>query len=87
MVARAHTLIENYKENGVKSDRILIRLPATWQGIQAAKQLESEGIAAHVTLIYRYFIVVVANISDIAIMHVHRASADSVQWQTLTTVI
>ena len=53
MLSRAHTLIENYKENGVRSDRILIRLPATWQGIQAAKQLESEGIAAHVTLIYR----------------------------------
>ena len=53
MLSRAHTLIDNYKENGVSSDRILIRLPATWQGIQAAKQLESEGIAAHVTLIYR----------------------------------
>lgn len=53
MLSRAHALIENYKGNGVSSDRILIRLPATWQGIQAAKQLESEGIAAHVTLIYR----------------------------------
>lgn len=53
MLSRAHTLIENYKENGVSIDRLLIRLPATWQGIQAAKQLESEGIAAHVTLIYR----------------------------------
>ena len=53
MLSRAHTLIENYKENGVSSDRILIRLPATWQGIQAAKQLEAEGIASHVTLIYR----------------------------------
>ena len=54
MLSRAHALIENYQENGISSDRILIRLPATWQGIQAAKQLEQEGIAAHVTLIYRY---------------------------------
>lgn len=54
MLSRAHTLIENYKENGVSIDRLLIRLPATWQGIQAAKQLESEGIAAHVTLIYSF---------------------------------
>jgi len=54
MLSRAHSLIENYKENGISSDRILIRLPATWQGIQAAKQLEQEGIAAHVTLIYRF---------------------------------
>lgn len=53
MLSRAHALIDNYKENGISSDRILIRLPATWQGIQAAKKLEAEGIAAHVTLIYR----------------------------------
>ena len=32
---------------------MLIRLPATWEGIQAAKQLENEGIATHVVLIYR----------------------------------
>lgn len=50
---RAHNLVANYNENGVKTDKILMRLPATWQGIQAAKQLESEGIAAHVTLVYR----------------------------------
>ncbi len=56
MLSRAHSLIENYKKNGISSDRILIRLPATWQGIQAAKQLEQEGIASHVTLIYRYCI-------------------------------
>ncbi|DBA67125.1 TPA: hypothetical protein ACH3X2_001449 [Trebouxia sp. C0005] len=54
MLSRAHNLIENYKENGISSDRILIRLPATWQGIQAAKQLEQEGVAAHVTLIYSF---------------------------------
>lgn len=54
LVTRAHALLENYKENGVKADKILMRLPATWQGIQAAKQLESEGIAAHVTLVYRH---------------------------------
>ena len=32
---------------------MLIRLPATWEGIQADKQLEHEGIATHVVLIYR----------------------------------
>ena len=53
LVSRAHNLVQNYKENGVKTDKFLMRLPATWQGIQAAKQLESEGIAAHVTLVYR----------------------------------
>lgn len=53
MLSRAHALIDNYKENGISSDRILVRLPGTWQGIQAAKKLESEGISAHLTLIYR----------------------------------
>lgn len=54
LVTRAQNLVANYNENGVKTDKILMRLPATWQGIQAAKQLESQGIAAHVTLVYRY---------------------------------
>lgn len=51
MLSRAHSLIDNYKDNGVSSDRILIRLPATWQGIQAAKwvffHLQSATIDSH----------------------------------------
>lgn len=51
LVARGRNLAALYKEMNV--DRFLIRIPGTWQGIQAVKQLESEGIPCHVTLIYR----------------------------------
>lgn len=34
-------------------DRVLLRMPATWAAIQAAKQLEAAGIACHLTLVYR----------------------------------
>ena len=37
----------------VPQDRVLIRIPATWEGIQAAEQLEKMGIACHMILVYR----------------------------------
>ena len=36
-----------------RPDKVLMRLPASWEGIQAAKQLESEGIPTHLILVYR----------------------------------
>lgn len=42
-----------YKEVGVDQDRVLLRMPATWAAIQACKQLEAEGIACHLVLVYR----------------------------------
>lgn len=43
-VAKARHLIELYKERGVDKDRVLIKIASTWEGIQAARQLEQEGI-------------------------------------------
>ena len=42
-----------YELLGVPLDRVLLRMPATWQGIQAARQLEAEGINTHLVLVYR----------------------------------
>ncbi len=42
-----------FKEAEVPADKYLLRIPATWQGIQAAKVLEGEGAATHLILIYR----------------------------------
>lgn len=50
-MARARNLAEHYKD--MRVDRYLLRIPGTWQGIQAVKQLEADGIPTHVTLIYR----------------------------------
>ena len=49
-VAKAHELLKLYKEYGVEQDRILIKIASTWEGIQAAKILEAEGIHCNLTL-------------------------------------
>lgn len=51
-VAKAKQLLALYHSYGVDQDRILIKIAATWEGIQAAKQLESEGIHCNLTLIF-----------------------------------
>mmetsp|Transcript_8515 Transcript_8515/g.18356 ORF Transcript_8515/g.18356 Transcript_8515/m.18356 type:complete len:330 (+) Transcript_8515:245-1234(+) len=51
-VAKARQLIELYKEQGIDKSRILIKIAATWEGIQAAKILETEGITCNLTLIF-----------------------------------
>ncbi|KAK9809892.1 hypothetical protein WJX72_001155 [[Myrmecia] bisecta] len=54
LVKRAKATCEQFQSMGVSTDRLLIRLPGTWEGIQAAKSLEQEGIATHVILVYSF---------------------------------
>jgi transaldolase len=51
-IVKAKHLISLYKQKGIDKDRILIKLASTWEGIQAAKQLESEGIHCNMTLLF-----------------------------------
>jgi transaldolase len=51
-VAKAKTLIAHYEERGISRDRILIKVASTWEGIQAVKRLQSEGIDCNMTLIF-----------------------------------
>jgi transaldolase len=51
-IARAHRLIELYERGGVGRERVLIKVAATWEGIQAAKALEHEGIHCNLTLLF-----------------------------------
>ena len=51
-MAAARRLIELYAEQGIEKERILIKLAATWEGVQAAKQLEQEGIGCNLTLLF-----------------------------------
>lgn len=43
MVAKGKKFIRLYKEKGVDSSRVLIKLPCTWEGIRAGEILEKEG--------------------------------------------
>jgi transaldolase len=53
-IARAHRLVELYERAGIGRDRVLIKLAATWEGIQAAKALEHEGIHCNLTLLFAF---------------------------------
>jgi transaldolase len=48
----ARKIINLYKENGIDKNRILIKIAATWEGIEAARVLEKEGIKCNMTLIF-----------------------------------
>ena len=48
----ARRIINLYQKNGIPKERILIKIASTWQGIQAAKELEKEGIKCNMTLIF-----------------------------------
>jgi transaldolase len=45
-------LIAMYEAQGVSRERILIKIAATWEGIQAAAVLEKEGVHTNLTLLF-----------------------------------
>lgn len=53
-VARALKIIALYAQQGVSKDRVLIKIAATWEGIQAGKQLEEQGINCNLTLLFSF---------------------------------
>jgi transaldolase len=50
----AHQIIDLYNAAGITNDRILIKTASTWEGIQAAKQLEKEGVNCNLTLLFGF---------------------------------
>ena len=53
-VARAHRLIALYEAAGIPRERVLIKIASTWEGIEAARQLEKEGIRCNLTLLFAF---------------------------------
>ncbi len=51
-VAKGREIIAQYEAAGVSRDRILIKIAATWEGIQAAAVLEKEDIHCNLTLLF-----------------------------------
>lgn len=51
-IKKAHTLIALYEAAGIDRKRVLIKLASTWEGAQAAKVLEKEGIHCNMTLMF-----------------------------------
>ena len=53
-VARARRIMALYEAQGVARERVLIKVASTWEGIQAAAQLEREGIRCNLTLLFSF---------------------------------
>ncbi len=51
-VEKARAIIKAYEARGISRDRILIKLAATWEGIEAGRILEQENIQCNLTLIF-----------------------------------
>ena len=53
-VARARRIMALYEAQGIGRDRVLIKIASTWEGIQAAAELEREGIRCNLTLLFAF---------------------------------
>jgi transaldolase len=51
-VTKGRTLIRLYEQAGIRRERVLIKIAATWEGIRAAEILEKEGIHCNLTLLF-----------------------------------
>ena len=53
-VARAERIMALYNQQGIGNERVLIKIASTWEGIQAAQQLEARGIRTNLTLLFAF---------------------------------
>lgn len=52
MIDKARALISDYEARGVGRERILIKLASTWEGVEAARILQKDGIDCNMTLMF-----------------------------------
>ncbi|MCA9035120.1 MAG: transaldolase [Planctomycetaceae bacterium] len=53
-ISKANELIDLYRAAGVDSNRVLIKIASTWEGICAARELEKQGIHCNLTLLFGF---------------------------------
>jgi transaldolase len=51
-IKKARRLIELYQERKIPRERVLIKIASTWEGLNAAEQLQREGIKCNLTLMF-----------------------------------
>lgn len=51
-VERARGLISLYEAAGISRERVLIKIASTWEGIQAARVMQAEGVHCNMTLLF-----------------------------------
>ena len=53
-LARARRIMALYEAAGIPRERVLVKIASTWEGIQAARALEAEGIRCNLTLLFSF---------------------------------
>ena len=53
-VRRAEHLMELYDEAGIGPERVLLKIASTWEGIEAARRLERQGLHCNLTLMFSF---------------------------------
>jgi transaldolase len=53
-VARARRIMALYEDSGITRERVLIKVASTWEGIQAARILQHQGIQCNLTLLFAF---------------------------------
>ena len=53
-IARARRIVDLYESRGSNRNRVLIKIASTWEGIQAARELEQDGINCNLTLLFNF---------------------------------
>ena len=53
-VARARRIMALYEDSGIGRERVLIKVASTWEGIQAARILQHQGIQCNLTLLFAF---------------------------------
>jgi transaldolase len=54
-IARAERIVALYRAEGIDVEkRVLIKIASTWEGIEAARQLEKRGIRCNLTLLFSF---------------------------------
>lgn len=71
LIARGRQILALYADVGVSKDRIVLRMPATWEAIQAAKVLESEGAATHLTCVFSFVQAVAAAQAGVSVIQIN----------------
>jgi transaldolase len=51
-INKARRLIQLYEERKIARERVLIKIASTWEGLNAAEQLQKEGIRCNLTLMF-----------------------------------
>jgi transaldolase len=67
-VARARRLMALYEQAGVQRKQVLIKIAATWEGMQAARILEHEGIHCNLTLLFSFCQAVVCGDAGVSLI-------------------